>query len=368
GTGKTTVLISRIARLIRDGHARPDEILALTYTENAAKEMLDRAKRELRGSNSDGLQVCTFHAYCNELLKRCDRGFEVVLDKDLWILLRRNLRELHLNYYIRAANTAKFLDDLLEFMRRCQDELVGPEQYAEYVRRIANGELPVPRVAKSKDADEITDEEALGRCREIAFVFETVERMLRERNLGTFGHMILRANELLAEDPGLLERERTRARFILIDEFQDANYAQIKVLEKLAGPMGVGHSCPTSAGGSRSGQVNATQQNIFAVGDPDQGIYRFRGASSGAFEIFQQHFPQSKLVALAKNRRSTTPVLKCAYALISENPQFALSAGGTQYHRSPLISARDDEEKQKASQRPPVEAVLVSGNLMEATD
>jgi DNA helicase II / ATP-dependent DNA helicase PcrA len=374
GTGKTTVLIRRIAQLICDGHARPDEILALTYTENAAKEMLERAKRELRGSNSDGLQVCTFHAYCNELLKRCARGFDVLLDKDLWILLRRNLRDLHLNYYIRAANTAKFLDDLLEFMRRCQDELVGPEQYAEYVRRIENGELPVPRVAKSKDADEITDEEAIGRCREIASVFETVERMLRERNLGTFGHMILRANELLAEDQALLERERTRAQFILIDEFQDANYAQIKVLEKLAGPVWVGHPCPTSPCGDSSDRA---PQNIFAVGDPDQGIYRFRGASSGAFELFQKHFAGSKLVVLTKNRRSTTPILKCAHALISQNAEFSLNAPTTphsaeeismQYRRVPLISARDEQDTKNATRRPPVDAVLVSSNFMEATD
>ena len=369
GTGKTTVLIRRIAQLIREGHARPNEILALTYTDNAAKEMLDRAKRELRGSNSEGLHVCTFHAYCNELLKRCGRGFDVLLDKDLWILLRRNLRELHLNYYIRAANTAKFLDDLLEFMRRCQDELVGPEQYAEYVRRIESGELPVPRVAKSKDADEITDEEALGRCREIAFAFKTVERMLRERNLGTFGHMILRANELLAENQTLLERERTRARFILIDEFQDANFAQIKVLEKLASPVWVGHSCPTTAG--EGARATEAQQNIFAVGDPDQGIYRFRGASSGAFELFQKHFAGSKLVVLNKNRRSTTPILKCAHALISANPEFSLATGSeahAQYRRVPLISARDEQDSKNASRRVPVDAVLVTGNFMEATD
>ncbi len=373
GTGKTTVLIRRIAHLIREGHARPDEILALTYTVNAAKEMLERTQHELRGTNSKGLQICTFHAYCDELLKRCGRSFNVLLDKDLWIFLRRNLRELRLNYYIRAANTTKFLDDLLEFIRRCQDELVGPEQYAEYVRRIERGELPVPRVSKSKDADEITDEEALGRCREIAFVFETVERMLRERNLGTFGHMILRANDLLGEDPALLERERGRARFILIDEFQDANYAQIKVLEKLAGPVWVGHSCPTPAG--EGACATQAQQIIFAVGDPDQGIYRFRGASSGAFELFQKHFAESKLVVLTKNRRSTTPILKCAHALISENPAFSLSAGQpgaaipTQaYCRSPLISARDEQDAKKAAQRAPVHAVLVTGNFMEATD
>src|SRR6266849_11121399 len=287
GTGKTTVLIRRIAHLIAEDHARPNEILALTYTENAANEMLLRVEHELGKANAEGLQIATFHAYCNNLLIRSERSFGVLGDKDLWIFLRRNICELRLNHFVRAANVSKFLDDLLEFMRRCQDELVGPQQYVEYVHRIERGELPVPRVSKSKDADELPEDEAIGRCREIASVFETAERMLRERNLGTFGHMILRANELLAEDGALLERERARARFIMVDEFQDANFAQIKVLEKLAGRA----------------------RNVFAVGDPDQGIYRFRGASSGAFELFQKRFPESKLVVFAKNRRSTTPVL-----------------------------------------------------------
>src|SRR5205823_7216568 len=85
GTGKTTVLTRRIARLIREGNARPDEILALTYTENAAKEMRDRVKAELRGTDIAGLQATTFHAYCNLLLERCDKKFGVLDDKDLWI-------------------------------------------------------------------------------------------------------------------------------------------------------------------------------------------------------------------------------------------------------------------------------------------
>jgi superfamily I DNA/RNA helicase/RecB family exonuclease len=346
GTGKTTVLIQRIAHLVREGHARPDEILTLTYTDNAAKQMLERAQNELRGGKAVGLQVRTFHAYCNELLQRRGRGFGVLVDEDLWIFLRRNIRELGLNHFVRAANVSKFLKDLTEFMRRCQDELVGPEQYAEHVRRIERGELPVPRVSKSKDAGELSEEKALGRCRELAFVFKTVERMLQERNCGTFGHMILRANDLLAQDAALLEEERARARFILVDEFQDANFAQIKVLEKLGG----------------------SARNVFAVGDPDQGIYRFRGASSGAFELFQKHFPESKLVVLAKNRRSTTPVLRCAHALIAENPEFALKAGAVQYCRSPLISARDEEQSPAGAPRLPVEAVCVTGSFMEAAD
>src|SRR5437660_5624179 len=289
GTGKTTVLTRRIAGLIREGHAWPREILALTYTDNAAKEMRERVQAELRGTDVSGLRAMTFHAYCNELLKSNERGFGVLDDKDLWIFLRKRIRELGLNHFVRAANVSKFLDDLLDFIRRCHDELVGPAQYSEYVRRIEQGEIAVPRVCKSKQADELTDEDALGRCREIAFVFEAVERMLRNNNLGTFGHQILRANHLLAEDHALLEREREHARFILVDEFQDANFAQIRVLENLAGG---GFSPPVGESGG------ATPANIFVVGDPDQAIYRFRDASSDAFDLFQQYFPESKLIAL----------------------------------------------------------------------
>ncbi len=348
GTGKTTVLIRRIASLIRDGHARPDEIIALTYTDNAAAQMRDRLGAELGKREVQGLQVCTFHAYCNELLIAADRKFGVLDDKQLWIFLRKNLRELKLNHFVRAANVSKFLDDLLDFIRRCHDELVTPEAYRNYVCRLEKGELPIPRVTKSKDIDEISDEEALGRCREIAFVFETVERMLRERNLGTFSHMILGANDLLANNPEVLAKARGRAKFILVDEFQDANFAQIEVLGKIAGG-------------------NSETQNIFAVGDPDQGIYRFRGASSEAFDLFLQRFPDAKLVSLTRNRRSTTPILKSAYAVIDKNPEIS-SQSGAPYRREPLLSARDEQERELASKRALVEAVLVTSAFMEATD
>jgi DNA helicase-2/ATP-dependent DNA helicase PcrA len=366
GTGKTTVLTRRIAHLVREGHARPDEILALTYTVNAADVMLQRLRSDL-GRDAQGLQVCTFHAYCNELLIRAGGKFDVVDDKELWVFLRRNIRELRLSYFVRAANVSKFLDDLLDFIRRCHDELVGPEQYAEYVRQIESGEIPVPRVCKSKDAGELSEAEAIDRCREIAFVFQTVERMLCEKNLGTFGHQILRANQLLSGDEALLERERACARFILVDEFQDANFAQIKVLEKLARSVWVGHSCPTSRG-TADGEKKAGPANIFAVGDPDQGIYRFRGASSDAFELFQKFFPDSKLIVLTRNRRSTTPILKCAYSMIAQNPGFSLSGDGSGYARVPLVSARDEEDPEKSSKRLLVEVVMVSGAFMEATD
>ena len=185
GTGKTTVLTRRIARLIREGIARPEEILAVTYTNNAAREMRERVQEDLRGADLSGLRLVTFHKYCDDLLHKCGRQFGVLDDKDLWIFLRRRIRELNLDHFLHAASVSKFLDDLLDFMRRCQDELVGPEKYAEYVSRVERGELPIPRVSKSKDAPALLDAEVIGRCREISHVFATVEGMLQQENLRT---------------------------------------------------------------------------------------------------------------------------------------------------------------------------------------
>ena len=351
GTGKTTVLTQRIAYLIREGHARPGEILALTYTDNAAEEMKKRVQSELAGADGDstGLQVLTFHAWCNDLLRRRGAQFGVLDDKDLWVYLRRNIRDLRLKYFVRAANPTQFLDALLEFMRRCQDELVGPERYAEYVARLERGEVAVQRVAKSKKQDELDPAEVLERCREIARVFATVERMLAEKKLGTFGHMITRAYQLLKDDPALLEEERNRTRFVLVDEFQDANFAQVEILALLAG----------------------SAANVFAVGDPDQAIYRFRGASSAAFSLFAGHFPSTRRVVLEKNRRSLSPILRCAFGIVNDNPPvFSQNGRGMSYQRAPLVSEREAVAIVQGEPivAPLVEIVTWGDNEVEAAD
>jgi DNA helicase-2/ATP-dependent DNA helicase PcrA len=345
GTGKTSVLTHRIERLVREGHAQPHEILALTYTLNAAKEMKERLRKLLGGKE---VNATTFHDYCLGLLKRVHQDFGVLDEKDLWIYIRRRIRELHLEHYIRAANIGQFLGDLLKFVDRCHDELVTPERYQHYVERLERGEVPMPRVAKSKNA--LDDAEILARCREIARVFASVEGWLRADNLGTFSHMITRAHALLHSDETVLAEARSQARFILADEFQDANFAQVKILAQLAGAEG----------------------NLFAVGDPDQAIYRFRGASSAAFELFHRHFPNPKLVVLEKNRRSTTPILRSAFALIDKNPPvFATHANGSlAYRRAPLQSAREEEATKAGSQllSPQVSVVVLNSRGAEGPD
>jgi DNA helicase-2/ATP-dependent DNA helicase PcrA len=344
GTGKTSVLIHRIARLVQQGYAKPEKLVALTYTVASAKEMTDRV-RALLGKP---IQCATFHDYCNGLLKLAGKNFGVLDEKDLWIYLRKRIHELHLEHYVRAANVGQFLNDLLSFLSRCHDELVTPEKYAAYVARLERGESTIPRVAKSKD--QLSDAEVIARCQEIARVFATTERWLREENLGTFGHMITRAHELLTADKNLLATERARTRFILVDEFQDANFAQIEILAALAG----------------------TEANVFAVGDPDQAIYRFRGASSAAFQLFRRHFPQTKLVVLGKNRRSTTPILQCAFAIVDKNPPVfaARERDPLAYCRTPLQSAREEDARTEGQTLPtfPVEAIAFAAKDAEAPD
>jgi DNA helicase-2/ATP-dependent DNA helicase PcrA len=354
GTGKTTVLTRRIAHLIREGHARPSELLALTYADNAAAEMRERVKTELQGADISGLQAVTFHAYCNDLLKANGKGFGLLDDKDLWIFLRRHIRDLQLSYFVRAAKVSQFLEDLIDFIRRCHDELVGPEKYAAYVQRLERRELPIPRVTRSKEKDAISDNEVIERCREISRVFTTTERLLQERNYGTFSHMITRAYELLRDDSVVLAQQQAKIRYLLIDEFQDANFAQVKILSMLSG----------------------VDRNLFAVGDPDQAIYKFRGASSAAFGLFHRSFPGSRKIVLGKNQRSTTPILQAAFAVIDQNPPiFAnadLSAPGVAYRRVPLESARDERAQALPKPLNPLPAEIVAlpaqGRDLEASD
>ena len=344
GTGKTSVLIHRIANLVRNGHAKPEEIIALTYTVAAAGEMRERVCVLL----GKPIHTATFHDYCLNLLTRAGKQFGVLDDKDLWIYLRKRLSELRLEHYIRAADVGKFLNDLLDFLSRCHDELVTPEKYEEYVSQLERGELQAPRVAKSKD--QLSDDEVIARCREISRVFTTTERWLLEENLGTFSHMITRAYELLISDKALLQAERARSPFILVDEFQDANFAQISFLAALTGD----------------------KANVFGVGDPDQAIYRFRGASSAAFHLFRRHFPQARLVVLGKNRRSTTAILQCAFAVVDKNPPVfaAREPGELAYRRVALQSARDEAAKREDKALPafPVETIAFRGKSAEAPD
>ena len=342
GTGKTTVLASRIVRLIEDGLAKPSEILAVTYTRNSARDLLKRVARLWKGSDAaesvrraadTGLQVGTFHAYCYSLLRSAGQRFELLEEPDLYALLRRRIDDLKLRYYVKAASPGQFLLGLNGFFKRCHDELRTPEDYDEYLRKLEAKRISLPRVTGSKLAEGMPEEEILGRCREIARVFRYVEQMLAAENLGTYSHVITRAVQLLANPAKRvhLQQARQGAKFVLIDEFQDSNVAQIELARLLAGKTA----------------------NVFAVGDPDQAIYRFRGATAGTFDHFLRTFGVDtvKRVTMAENRRSTQPVLKAAYQVISQNPEITSVElpGGEKWKRVALEHKRTSKEPSAVS-------------------
>ncbi len=331
GTGKTTVLSRRIAHLIESEAAKPKEILAVTYTRNGAAQLISRVGEILYPHldqasaagklMASGLRPHTFHSYCYGLLHDANIRFALLDEKDLQILLRRRIQDLPLKRFIKASDPGQFLKDLLEFFRSCHDELRTPNDYDAYITRLERGEIPLPRVGKSKDAETMVHDEVLERCHEIAQVFRYVEDLLKQEGLGTFGHIITRAVDLLSRRQSVLQRAQKHARFILIDEFQDSNVAQIQLARLLAGE----------------------EANVFAVGDPDQAIYRFRGATSGAFDQFLRTFGPGRVkgVTLSENRRSTPHILRCAYQAIACNPSIAsieLRDGG--WPREPLGCAR----------------------------
>jgi DNA helicase II / ATP-dependent DNA helicase PcrA len=353
GTGKTTVLVERIAWLIEQGHAKPEEILAITFTDNAADELIARVEKRLRRKTAifkttiskTTIWAGTFHAYCLGVLKRAGQDFNLLLPEDVYVFLRQRIDQLGLKRFIKPADLGQFLEDLKNFFDRCHEELVGPEQFQQYVDGLRPGG-DLPRNCRSKEVEEMGAQEIIERWQEIARVYTNSMRLLERDNLGTFGMMIRNAVRLLESNTALLERERSKARFILIDEFQDCNSSNIILAQLLAGD----------------------EQNIFAVGDPDQAIYRFRGASSAAFEEFQKRFPLTEGVVLDENQRSRGNILRVAFSAINENPPVQSLGDRVKFQRAQLESGRDrrDQEEGRLVFDERVEIVLTDCHEGEA--
>jgi len=344
GTGKTTVLTERISYLIEKGHAQPGEILAVTFTRNAAEELRARVAARVGPFAGEQILACTFHSYCVELLKAGGIAFHPLEPEDLWIYLRQRISSLELEHFIKPGDLGEFLTDLLRFFDRCSDENIDARRYRAYVEKIARGGAPVPAVGRTFAG--LSPEQRLEHLREVAKVFHKVEQMLAAESLGTFGDQITRAYALLRQNTALLRGCSSRARFILVDEFQDCNSTQIELVYVLGG----------------------REANVFAVGDPDQAIYHFRGASSAAFNRFWRLYPAARAVVLEHNQRSRAPILDCSYELIRSNPAVSITlANQTEYNRAPLQSARDKAERRKTNAAP-VEAVSWTSPEQEASD
>ncbi|HTS12883.1 MAG TPA: ATP-dependent DNA helicase [Candidatus Limnocylindrales bacterium] len=307
GTGKTRVITERIRYLLESDPALAGEnILGLTFTDKAANEMKHRVVKAM-GERAEGVWLSTFHNFCLEkILRVANSEVQPLEDLDHKILLRRNLARLELKHFWRLQDPSEFLADFVAFFSRCQDELVSPDDYRAHVENLRR-RFDERKPSFQPDELAIAREE-IEKQEELARVYCVSEQLLRERSLTTFGAQLAGAVALLRSDESLLAQVREQYRYILVDEFQDTNIAQLELLWLLAGD----------------------RRNIMAVGDHNQAIYRFRGASYGSFTIFLQRFcgvraarlapeMRKQVVRLSQNYRSTKRILNVADAVIRNN-------------------------------------------------
>ncbi len=294
GTGKTSVITHRITYLITSKIAFPREILALTFTEKAAAEMAERVEEMLPYGFAD-MWISTFHSLGDRLLR--DYALELGLSPDFRVLtrpeqnifFREHLFEFPLDYYRPLSNPLRFIDSILSLFSRAKDEDVTTAEYLAYARELQ-------RLAQQNPAQAELTEMAIQQM-ELAAAYQKFQELMKFNNNIDFGDQIVLTLELFRKHPLILKKVQARYRYILVDEFQDTNYAQFQLVQMLAGNAG----------------------NITVVCDDDQSIYKFRGAAISNILRFRDIYPSAKQVVLIRNYRSTQQVLDASYNLICHN-------------------------------------------------
>ena len=294
GTGKTTVITRRIAWLISQGLAKTDEILALTFTDKAAREMQERVDILVPYGYTD-IWISTFHAFGDRLLREnaliagLNPDFKVLTLPEATVFLREHLFEFPLSYYRPLSDPTRFIEALVGLFSRAKDEDISPEDFLKFAKDFLFQ-------SKQNPEDKAQDEEA-AQYLEIAQAYAKYQELLAKEGLLDFGNQIYLSLQLLRQHPLILKKYQEQFKYILIDEFQDTNFAQYQLAKLLADRY----------------------QNITVTGDDDQCIYRFRGAAYSNLLNFIRDFPQSKKVSIIQNYRSGQPILDSAYRLIQFN-------------------------------------------------
>lgn len=271
GSGKTSTMTRRIAYLVDEKGVSPYNILAVTFTNKAAREMEERVE-EILGSNSR-MWITTFHAACLRMLRMDgDRlgytnSFAVYDPVDQKSIVKNLLKEYEIDEKKFTPNS------ILSNISKAKEQEIGPREFEE-------------------NAGDFRDET-------VAKVYRGYERILSRNNAMDFDDLILNAVRLLKENPDVLEKYQERFRYIMVDEYQDTNQLQYKLISLLAKKYG----------------------NICVVGDDDQCIYQWRGADIRNILNFEKEFPKAKVVKLEQNYRSTANILEAAHSVISNNKQ-----------------------------------------------
>jgi DNA helicase-2/ATP-dependent DNA helicase PcrA len=294
GTGKTRMITQRIGWLINQGLAKTDEILALTFTDKAAKQMQERVDILMPYGYTD-IWISTFHAFGDRILREnalvagLNPDFKVLAQPEAAVFFREHLFEFALDYYRPLAEPARFIEALISFFSRAKDEDICAKEYLKYAQDFLIQ-------AKANPLDKANEELAVQQM-EVAAAYVKYQELLAKEGLVDFGNQFYLSLELLRSHPLILQNYQKQFKYILVDEFQDTNFAQFQMVKFIAGSL----------------------KNVTVVGDDDQCIYRWRGAAYSNLVNFNQEYPNAEKITLIQNYRSTQPILDSAYQLIQNN-------------------------------------------------
>jgi DNA helicase-2/ATP-dependent DNA helicase PcrA len=285
GTGKTTVITERIKRLIFSKKVKPEEVLALTFTEKAAREMEEKVDVAMPYGYTQ-MWIMTFHSFCDRILRDSalniglDPKYKLMSEAETTQFIRNNLFKFDLDYFRPLGNPTKFIGGMLQHFSRLQDEDVSSRDYLTYAKKL-------------RGADKLE----IKKTKELANAYRTYEELKTKENVMDFGDLIVKTLKLFRDRRNVLKEYQQQFKYLLVDEFQDTNFAQNELAVLLAGK----------------------EKNITVVGDDDQSIYRFRGAAVSNIVQFRKNFPKTRVIVLTKNYRNTQEILDRSYDLIQHN-------------------------------------------------
>ncbi len=287
GTGKTRVITERIKFLIEKQKVKSQEILALTFTEKASQEMLERTG-DVMPLGYEEPWIYTFHSFADRILREegleigIDPSYKIIADPEQWLLLRKNIFQLKLSYFRPLGNPTKFISAILKFISRLQDENVTPQEFKDFVNKCDY------------------EKEEKERWQELTYLYEKYTELKLKNSKLDFGDLITYVIRLFKERPNILIKYQKQFMHVLVDEFQDTNFAQYELIKLL---------CPQNMG----------ERSLLVVGDDSQSIYKFRGAAISNILKFMEDYPKAEMVTLLQNYRSTQKILNPAYDLIQNN-------------------------------------------------
>ena len=288
GTGKTTVVTEIIKRLILERNISPSKILALTFTEKAASEMEERVDIALPYGYTQ-MWISTFHSFCDKILRAeaihigLTPSYKLMTEAETLLFLKTNIFKFNLKYFRPLGNPNKFLEALIQHFSRLKDEDINSYGYLNWAKKLKT----------NNTYDKQEKQEYL----ELANAFKLYEDLKIKEGVMDFADLISNTLKLFRERKRILENYQRQFEYILVDEFQDTNFAQ----NELAILLSEG------------------RKNLIVVGDDDQSIYRFRGSSISNMIQFKKRFPKAKIISLTNNYRSTKEILQKSYNLIQFN-------------------------------------------------